>query len=113
MFVEIFPEDALKTIDYSKRVNDGSSWASAMFRKTADPKPYAKKMIENVIRAYDLYDQQIECFFNESYFIITRQEKLLIIKGYAFIEQQRQLGVHSFEDWLRELFIGKMPNVYR
>lgn len=72
---------------------------------------YTKKMIENVIREHDLIDEQIECFFNESYFIITRQEKLLIIKGYAFVEQQRQQGVHSFEKWLRELFIEKWVEI--
>lgn len=107
MFENVFPEDGLKSIDFAKRVSGGNSWAGAMFRKTADPRLYAKKMIENVIREHDLVDHQIECFFNESYFIITRQEKLLIIKGYAFVEKHRQQGVHSFEDWLRELFIQK------
>lgn len=88
-----------------KRVSGGSSWADAIFRKQADPKSYARKMIEKVIREHDLTDHQIECFFEDSYFIITKKDKLLIIKGYAFVEQNRQQGVHAFEDWLRGLLI--------
>lgn len=107
MFEEIFPEDALKSIDDSKRVNGGSSWADAVFRKQANPRSYAKKMIENVIRRNDLIDQQIECFFAESYFIITKGAKPFIIKGYAFVEHHRQQDVHSFEDWLKKVLTEK------
>ncbi len=86
-----------------KRIQGGSSFADAVFRFNASPEDYAKRMFHRVIEK-EWGDASLFRFYTaESYFIITKDEKPMIINDYEFVEKKRCEDVHGFEKWVYEM----------
>ena len=89
--------------DETKRIQGGSCFGDAMFRFTATPEAYAKKMVQRVLEKEWGGDSPFQYFGSEGYFIIVREDKPIIIKDYEFVENLRCEDVHGFEKWFLEI----------
>lgn len=97
--------------NYNKdlRVRGGEGFSSAMFRFTAHPRKYCSSLGYSRLKKLGL-NEVFKIFCTESFFIIAKEGKPMIIKDYYFVESKRQEGVYAFEDWL-ETEANSMNNV--
>lgn len=89
--------------DQTKRIQGGSCFGDAVFRFTASPEAYAKKMALHVMEKEWGEESPFRFFGSDGYFIIVRDDKPIIIKDYEFVERLRCEGAHAFEKWYLEI----------
>lgn len=85
--------------DQSLRVQGGTSFASAMFRYTASPQDYSRRLGEMLINKLGV-SESVKIYDTETFFIIAVNDAPKILKDYYFIESKRQEGVNAYEKWL-------------
>ena len=84
------------------RVRGGNGFSSAMFRFSASPREYSRRLGEMLIEKMG-YSESVKIYDTEAYFIISIHDAPKIIKDYYFVESKRQEGVYSYEDWLKKI----------
>lgn len=88
-----------KEYDGKFRVRGGVGYASAMFRVGAHPGTYSRSLGEDVIQKMNL-SQSVKIADLEEYFILTIEDRPMILKSYDFVEEKRCEDVFAFEKWL-------------
>lgn len=86
------------------RVQGGNSFSSAMFRFSASPREYSRRLGEMLIEKMGV-SESIKLYDSDTYLIIAVNDNPMIIKDYYFVESKRQEGVYSYEDWLRNKIV--------
>ena len=91
-------------LSMQKRVSGGSGWADAIFRSSADRKSYAIEIISRVLRRCNFEEDRMEIYFSETGFAISSENRILVTMSFDLVEQYRNTGVFSFEEWLEKKF---------
>ncbi len=85
----------------SLRVRGGTGFADAIFRVNASPGEYSKRLGKNLFERLGV-KEYFDLFNTDTFFLITKDDKPIIVKSYHFVELKRQEGVHAFEEWLEK-----------
>ena len=83
------------------RVKGGPNFVGAMFRFSASPREYSRRLGQNRINKMAL-SESVKIYDSEEYFIISIHDEPKIIKDYYFVESKRQEAVYAFENWLEQ-----------
>lgn len=93
--------------DQSLRVQGGTGLASAMFRFSAEPKVYAKRLGDSLIDKMGV-SESIRIFVTDDFMMITKDDRPILLKDWYFVEAKRQTGVYAYEEWLGDVIKGTL-----